>query len=236
MRDITINDIIKMIVSHIKLVIIVSVAAALCAYIYADNFIPKKYSASTKIVVNYSSSYNNNYPQENQNGDVKMSAGAVSPATTLAENCSIIFRYSTEMLSVIPRGYSVSISPVSESNVLSITVTGGNADICAKTANDVRERAPEVFSKYYSDGKAQALGWDAGAPSKHSSPNETRYAVIGFIAGLIVSILISIIIEIVDTTIKSSDDLFKMYEIPVFAEIVDFESEGSVKKGGIRRS
>lgn len=229
MRDITINDILKMIVTHIKLVVIVSVVFALSAYIYADNFIPKKYTASTMIVVNYGSS------EEGATGSDKMSANAVNPATTLADNCSIIFHYSERMLEVVPGGYSVTISPVNESNVLSITVTGGDAQTCAKTANDVRARAPEVFKEYYTDGEAKALGYDASAPGSHSSPNETRYAVIGFVVGLIVSILIAIIIEIVDTTIKSADDLFKMYNVPVFAEIVDFESDGSAKKGGARR-
>ena len=229
MRDITINDILKMIVAHIKLVVIVSVVTALCAYIYADNFIPKKFSASTRIVVNYT--------KESlvEEGQGKMSASAVSPATTLAENFATICRYSEDMLRLIPGGYGVAILPVSESNVLSITVTGGDAKVCATTANSLRDKAPEVFGEYYSDGKAQPLGFDASAPSKHSSPNETRYALIGFIAGLIISILISIIIEIVDTTIKASDDLFKMYTIPVFAEIVDFESESTAKKGGARR-
>ena len=233
MRDITINDILKMIVTHIKLIVIVSVVFALCAYIYADNFIPKKYTASTMIVVNYGSNAEEDAAAESSN---KMSAGAVNPATTLANNCSIIFRYSERMLEVVPAGYSVTISPVNESNVLSITVTGGDANKCAKTANDVRARAPEVFKEYYTDGEAKALGYDASAPGSHSSPNETRYAVIGFIVGLIVSILIAIIIEIVDTTIKSTDDLFKMYNVPVFAEIVDFETDSSAKKGGARRS
>ena len=49
MRDITINDILKMIVAHIKLVVIVSVVTALCAYIYADNFIPKRFSARSTL-------------------------------------------------------------------------------------------------------------------------------------------------------------------------------------------
>ena len=42
--------------------------------------------------------------------------------------------------------------------------------------------------------------------------------------------LIAIIIEIVDTTIKPDDDLFKIYEVPVFGEIIDFETEGGAKK------
>lgn len=230
MRDITIHYILKMIVSHIKLIIIVSVCTALCAYIYADNFIPKRYSSTSMICVKYGTA---DLTTDTEN---KMSAGTVSPSTILAENCALIFRYADEMRSVIPAGYSVSISPISESNVLAITVVGGEAVKCAETANAVRDKAPEVFDTYYADGEVIPLGRDAGIPAKHSSPNETRYAFLGFIVGLIVSVLISIIIEIVDTTIKSGDDLFKMYEVPVFAEIVDFDSDGVAKKrGGVKR-
>ena len=32
--------------------------------------------------------------------------------------------------------------------------------------------------------------------------------------------------EIIDTTVKNDDDLFKMYKIPVFGEILDFEQKG----------
>ncbi len=231
MRDITINDILKMIITHIKLIIIVSVITALGAYIYADNFIPKRYSSSSMICIKY---YGNN---ENLTGeDTKVSSGSINPATSLADNCSVIFTYSEEMRAIIPAGYSVSITPVSESNVLSISVTGRDGQVCADTANAIRNSAPEVFDKYYSGGEAVPFGYAASVPGSHSSPDETRYALLGFIAGLIISILISIIIEIIDTTIKSGDDLFKSYNIPVFAEIVDFDSDSSSsRKGGARR-
>lgn len=232
MRDITINDILKMIIAHIKLIIIVSVIAALGAYIYADNFIPKRYSSSSMICIKYDGSL-----ESNANGeDVKVSSGSINPSTTLADNVAVIFTYSVEMRSVIPSGYSISIRPVNESNVLSISVTGRDGQVCADTANAIRNAAPEVFDKYYSGGEAVPFGYAAGVPGTHSSPDETRYAMLGFIAGLIVSILISIIIEIIDTTIKPGDDLFKSYGVPVFAEIIDFESDSSSKKkGGARR-
>lgn len=234
MRDITINDILKMIIAHIKLVVIVSVVVSLGAYVYADNFIPKKYSASSMICIKYDNSATEG--QNGSSGDIRVSSSSINPSTTLADNCAVIFSYSEEMRDIIPAGYSVSITPVQESNVLSITIKGSDAQTCADTANEVRNAAPEVFKKYYSGGEAVPFGYAASAPGSHSSPDETRYALLGFIGGLIVSVLIAIIIEIVDTTIKSSDDLFKMYSVPVFAEIIDFDSDSSAKKkGGARR-
>ncbi len=232
MRDITINDILKMIIAHIKLIIIVSVIVALGAYIYADNFIPKRYSSSSMICIKYIGT-----TTEGTNGeDSKFSSGTITHSTSLADHCAVIFTYSEEMREIIPSGYSVTIRTVNESNVLSISVTGRDAQVCADTANAIRNAAPVVFDKYYVGGEAVPFGYAASVPRTHSSPDETRYALIGFVVGLIISILISIIIEIIDTTIKPGDDLFKSYSVPVFAEIVDFDSDtSSKKKGGARR-
>lgn len=43
------------------------------------------------------------------------------------------------------------------------------------------------------------------------------------------SVLLALFLEVIDTTVKPGDDLYKMYGIPVFAGIVDIESEGKGK-------
>lgn len=228
MRDITINDILKMLLAHIKLIIVVSVVLALGGYIYADNFIQKTYSASTMICIMVNN--NSTVVETETDEDGRISSNSISSAQNLAENISIMFSGASEIKAIRPAGYSVSVSQVQESNFMRITVSGADGQVCADTANAVRNTAPEVVEKYYKGGEAIPFGDPAVAPGAHSSPNATRYAMIGFIAGLIISVLISIILEVIDTTIKPSDDLYKMYDIPVFAEIVDFDSEGGVKK------
>ncbi|MBQ7386038.1 MAG: hypothetical protein IJW04_05985 [Ruminococcus sp.] len=228
MRDITINDILKMLLAHIKLIIVVSVVLALGGYIYADNFIQKTYSASTMICIMVNN--NSTVVESETDEDGRISSNSISSAQNLAENISIMFSGASEIKAIRPAGYSVSVSQVQESNFMRITVSGADGQVCADTANAVRNTAPEVVEKYYKGGEAIPFGDPAVAPGAHSSPNATRYAMIGFIAGLIISVLISIILEVIDTTIKPSDDLYKMYDIPVFAEIVDFDSEGGVKK------
>ena len=227
MRDITINDILKMLLAHIKLIIILSVVLALGAYIYADNFITKTYSASTMICIKNN---NTTVVGSESDEDGRMSSNNITQSQNLAENISIMFRYASEIKAIKPAGYSVSVTQVQESNFMNITVSGADGQICAETANNIRNKAPEVVEKYYKGGEAIPFGDPATAPAGHSSPNATRYALFGFIAGLVISVLISIILEVIDTTIKPSDDLYKMYDIPVFAEIVDFDSEGGVKK------
>ena len=233
MRDITINDILKMIFAHIKLIIIVSVVAALGAYIYADNFIPKKYSSTSMIIIKYKAEASEN---DQTGSDNRVSSGALTLSANLAENVSVIFQKCEEMLDIIPPGYGVTIASVNETSALTITVTGGDGQVCADTANAIRNASPEVFEKYYYGGEAVPFSRPASVPGTHSSPDETRFALFGFIGGLIISILIAIIIEVIDTTIKPGDDLFKIYDVPVFAEIIDFDSDaGSRKKGAVRK-
>lgn len=226
MREMTISDILKMLLAHIKLIIIMSIVAALGAYIYADNFIPKTYSASTKICIKINSeSQGDDY---DDNG--KINSGSITSSTNLANNSINILTYAEEMLDVIKPGYSHSINCVNESNVLNITVTGGDPVVCAEVANAMRYKAPDVLSEYYTDAEAMPIGREASPPRTHSAPNQTSYAVLGLLGGLIISALIAIIIEVIDTTIKSDDDLYKMYDVPVFGEIIDFDTEGGAKK------
>lgn len=230
MRDITINDILKMLLAHIKLIIIVSVVLALGGYIYADNFIQKTYAASTMICISVNTVSSSGSDTDNETSDNRIAYNSISASQDLANNISIMFKEASEIKAIRPAGYSVSVTPVSESNFMRITVTGADSQVCADTANAVRSVAPQLVEEYYKGGEAKPFGDPAVASTYHTYPNASRYAMFGFIAGLIISILIAIILEVVDTTVKANDDLYKMYEVPVFAEIVDFEMEGGAKK------
>lgn len=228
MRDITINDILKMILAHVKLIIVVSVVLALGAYIYADNFIQKSYSASTMICIMTNNTTTVVEGETDEDG--RISYNSITSAQNLAENITVMFPNASEIKAIKPAGYSMSITQVQESNFMRITITGADSQVCADTANAIRNIAPSLVEENYNGGTAKPFGDPAVASSSHTYPNATRYAMFGLIAGLIISILISIIIEVIDTTIKPSDDLYKIYDIPVFAEIVDFDSEGGAKK------
>ena len=53
--------------------------------------------------------------------------------------------------------------------------------------------------------------------------------MIGLAVGFVIAAAIAFLLELVDTTVKYDDDLFKLYEIPVFGEILDFNQVGGEK-------
>ena len=153
----------------------------------------------------------------------------ISSSQMLANTCSTLFTVDPDMKSIIS-GASISISVVEDSYFLRISSTSSDPHTAANIANLVANTAPQVFKKYFGDaGKVDTVE-EANVPSSPSSPNRSKYVLIGLLAGLVLSLIISFLLEIIDTTIKPGDDLYKIYDIPVFAEIVDFESEGGGKK------
>lgn len=230
-KQITISDLLKMFLQHIKLIIILTLLSTLIAFLYVTYMVTPMYSTSALILVQNSSTFESDYAAsaQNLNNGEKVSMNDISSSVMLANTCSTLFTVDPDMRSIIS-GASVSISAVEDSYFLRITSTSADPHTAANIANLVANTAPEVFKKYFGDaGKVDTVD-EAAVPSAPSSPNKSRYMLIGFLAGLIISLVISFLLEIVDTTIKPGDDLYKQYNIPVFAEIVDFEAEGGAKK------
>ena len=230
-KQITIADLLQMFLQHIKLIIVITLIGALLAFLYVTYMVTPIYSTSALILVQNGSSFEVNNSGSNTttlNGE-KVNMSDISSSQMLANTCATLFTVDPDMKSIIS-GASVSISTVEDSYFLRITSTSSDPHTAANIANLVANTAPDVFKKYFGDaGKVDTVD-EASVPSSPSSPDKKRYVLIGALIGLVISLAISFLIEIIDTTIKPGDDLYKQYDIPVFAEILDFDTEGGVKK------
>lgn len=231
-KQITIGELLKIFLQHIKLIIIVTLIGALVAFLYVSYLVTPMYSTSALILVQNGSSFESDISKTNNsttlNGE-KVNTSDITSSQMLANTCSTLFTVDPDMKSIIS-GANITISVVEDSYFLRISSTSSDPHTAANIANLVANTAPQVFKKYFGDaGKVDTVE-EANVPSSPSSPNKPKYVLIGFIVGLVLSLIISFMLEIIDTTIKPGDDLYKQYEVPVFAEIVDFEAEGGAKK------
>lgn len=230
-KQISIGDLLKIFLQHIKLIIIVTLLGGLLAFLYVTYLVTPMYSTSALILVQNGNTFESDINAANNsslNGE-KVNTNDITSSQMLANTCSTLFTVDPDMKSIIS-GASISISVVEDSYFLRISSTSSDPHTAANIANLVANTAPQVFKKYFGDaGKVDTVE-EANVPSSPSSPNKPRYVLIGLLAGLVLSLVISFLLEIIDTTIKPGDDLYKIYDIPVFAEIVDFETEGGGKK------
>lgn len=222
-KQITVSDILKIFLQHIKLIIVVTLLGGILAFLYVNYLVTPMYTTSALILVQNGSTFEVDNGAANTLNDEKVNTNDITSSVMLANTCSTLFTVDPDMKRIISDA-SISISVVEDSYFLRISATSSDPQNAANTANLVASTAPQVFKKYFGDaGKVDTVEV-ASIPSAPSSPDKVRYIMIGLLIGLAVSLGISFLLEIIDTTVKPGDDLYKQYEIPVFAEIVDFDS------------
>ncbi|RGF38103.1 hypothetical protein DW063_02585 [Ruminococcus sp. AF43-11] len=239
-KNVTIQRIVSVLLHRIKFIILATVVMGLLFFMYSRFVIAPMYSTSTMIYVqNYSSSQRESANdkssttkkadddttkkttnEENQ----KIYPADISASANLAEICVTLFKNSDEMTALYD-GCTVNVNVTDGTFFITITVDGTDAQKCANVANQLAEKAAEVYNSKFSYGQIGTLR-QAKVPSAPYAPSNTKNMLIGAAIGLIASCLISILIELIDTTIKSEDDIQDIYGIPIFAEIPDFENQG----------
>lgn len=238
-KNVTVQRIVSVLLHRVKFIILVTVVMGLLFFMYSRFVIAPMYSTSTMIYVqNYSSAQRDNANtkattstktesdskktsnEENQ----KIYPADISASANLAEICVTLFKNSDEMTALYD-GCTVNVDVTDGTFFITITVDGTDAQKCANVANQLAEKAAEVYNSKFSYGQIGTLR-QANVPSAPYAPSNMKNMLIGAAIGFIASCLISILIELIDTTIKSEDDIQDTYGIPVFAEIPDFENQG----------
>lgn len=223
-KDLTPQKIASMLLRHVKLIILIAVLATLISYGYSKFFIAPSYSASALILIqNYDEDSATQATTSPYNSG-RVNVSDISASATLAGNCVVLFSNSPDMTALMT-GASVTIAQEDESNFIRITATSSNPQLSANVANQLAEQAPVCFADKFTYGKVDTIR-SASAPTVPSAPDVNQNTMFGFLVGVILGVLLAFFLEIIDTTIKPGDDLAKLYKIPVFAEIVDFEKEG----------
>ena len=229
-RQLTVNDILKMFLAHIKLIVIMTLVGTVLAYMYVSFFVSPTYTTTALILVqNDAADFGANTSTSSGEDNEKVNTNDITQSVMLANTCTVLFTKDPDMKSVIG-GNAVSITAIEESYFLEIRVTSSDPITAANVANQVAAEAKNVFAKYFGEAGRVDTVDEAAITSSPSSPDVKKFVLMGLLGGLILALGISFLIEIVDTTVKSGDDLYEIYEIPVFAEIIDFEVEGGAKK------
>ena len=225
-KDLTPQKIVNMILRHVKLIILVAILTTLISFGYSKFFIAPSYTATALIhVQNYdeeSATQETTASSYYNNGRVPVSD--ISASSTLARYCVVLFRNSPDMVRLMADA-SVSFTQLDDLNFIEISATSINAQHSANVANQLADEARNCYASVYDEGKISTIR-SATPPSAPSAPNISQNTLYGLIIGAIVGVLLAFFLEIIDTTIKPGDDLAKLYNLPVFAEIVDFEQEG----------
>lgn len=253
-KEFTVSFFLKMVLKHIRFIILLTVIGGIVCLLYANFFITPVYSAKAMVIVqNYTAQDAANEAAQEaaengiidrsqqediedttesdfKSGSVKIYASDLTASATLADYCTILFRNNVEIQGML-NGCSMEITPEENSNFLWITMSSSDPQLASDTCNAVVNKITGtkdeegLFDEIFSAGGVTAVKY-ASVPTDSTYPNVRTYAIYGLLGGLALSLVISFILEIIDTTVKYDDDLFKLYKVPVFGEILDFDLKG----------
>ena len=223
---ISVKQILTMFIKHIKLILIFALVGGIIAYFYAVNYVTPLYASSGKL-----------YVQNKVTTTETVNTSDITAASKLAASCSHVFTtekvlapISEELkqeyglnLSESTLAGMISVEAIAGSELLKVSVTGSDPIQAYRVCSMMIEVAPDAYKGIINAGTMIIVDTPKINYGKINA-SETSTAVKGVLAGAVIAIIIAFAIEFMNKQVKPDDDLYEIYGIPVFAEILSFDS------------
>lgn len=239
--EIDVFELFMYLVSKWMFLLIAGVLAAVLVFTYTSVFVEPQYKSNITLNV------------ENKRGQMDMddiSSGDIAASESLAETYRVILNSNSVRDAVVGdlknKGVvisekdlraSVSVSPISKTQILDIAVTHTDprsAYVIAKTYETI---APEMIIKLTNWGRAYVVD-HARMPLAPSSPNVSRTTVLGFLVGAIICSIVLLISKFSDRRVYLAEDIESTININVIGQIpmgnpenIEEDCHYTVKKG-----
>jgi len=126
----------------------------------------------------------------------------------------------------------VKVSAVKNTELIEITVENENPSTAAKIANGIAKVFTEKVKEIYNINNVQIVD-EAEATNTPSNINYTKTCILFVGIGIMFATAYVIVTNLLDTTIKTTEDIEKTFEVPVLASIPmieKLENEGRHKR------
>lgn len=222
-QTIDLRILLRVFIEHAIIIIVAGVLAAAVGFSLAKFIIPKKYTSEAMMYVENSST-----KQETDTVNVN----DINAAQKLVNTCQILFK-SPDVLAKLSEDLGgeftpdtlngmIKIEAINNTEVLKMTVEGKSPEAANTVCKGIVESSISEYHRVIKGGSIETVSAPT-LPTSHTFPSATKFALIGGAIGLVLLYGFFLMKELLDTKVKPDDDLAQMYDIPVFAEILDFE-------------
>ena len=217
-EQLSIISIIDMLLRRWTIVFLTTILVGVFSFVYSEVFIDPVYSSSASLYVN----------SERQKVNDDISQGAITSSRQLVMTYAEILNARTFLTTIsdeLDNKYTVNelrsmitMDSLNETEILSITVKGNDADDVYRITKNIVKYAPDELIRVVEAGSVKVLD-DASETKTPISPNIRRNTFIGVFIGLVLGAFIVIVLELFDTRIKSGDEISQRYKEPLLGEI-----------------
>lgn len=217
-------------------IIFITIIFMFIGIIYSVGFITPKYTSSTTLLLATSES-SNSKTNTITTSDITLNSKLVSTYSELVKSKNVT-RQVISNLGIDETEDelrdSITVSSVKDTELIKISVTDKNATNAYNIANEIAKVFTQKVSEIYNINNVQILD-QAEISTTPSNINHAKDVIMFTFVGLFVAIVFVLVANMLDTTIKSSEEVEKLCNVPVIASIPLYSFEIAKNKGGKRR-
>lgn len=188
------------------LIIVTAFAMAIVALGYSTFIIKPTYTSSTRIYVV------NRQPGDNStltNQDLQAGSYLVKDYKEIILSQDVLAKVISDLkLNMQPSALAkkITVTVPTDTRIVSIAVSDGDAKEAARIANSLRQVAAEKIIAVTKVADVTTLE-EAEIPNAPSSPNIRRNTLIGFLAGGVLISVVILVVEVLDDRVKKPEDV-----------------------------
>ena len=205
----------------IKIILIVAIFAVI-GVIYSIGFVVPEYTAFTKLVLaGQSSDATGNTTEAITTTDLTINSKLVGTYSELVTSNDVVRQVITNTginISESALKSSIEVSSVEDTDVIKISVTNQNPTYATKLANETAKAFMEKVAEIYNINNVHVVD-EAEEPQSPSNVNHLKDVVIFTFIGVVIAVGYVLIANMLDNTIKTREEVERLYKVPVIAEI-----------------
>ena len=188
------------------LIVVTAFAMAIVALGYSAFIIKPTYTSSTRIYVV------NRQPGDNStltNQDLQAGSYLVKDYKEIILSQDVLAKVISDLkLNMQPSALAkkITVTVPTDTRIVSIAVSDGDAKEAARVANSLRQVAAEKIIAVTKVADVTTLE-EAEVPNSPSSPNIKRNTLIGFLAGGVLISAVILVVEVLDDRVKKPEDV-----------------------------
>lgn len=217
-ETISIKDIFKTLKKRWKLIMLLTLIAALISGTISYFLLTPIYQSSTQILVNQKQSEN-----QLDSNQIRSNIDMINTYSVIIKSPAILEKVIDELnleQSVDQLSQKITINSQENSQVFSITIQDSNPTKAVEIANTVSKTFQKEIKVIMNVDNVSVLAKaeikDNPAPVK---PNPIMNIAIAVVVGLMAGIGLAFLLEFLDTTIKDEDDIETLLELPILGSI-----------------
>lgn len=211
----TLLELLKLMRKHLRLVIALPIVCAIAMGLVSFLFMPNTYTASTSMYVLVQS---DNTTGATMSTDLSASQMITNDVANLITSDRVTKDTAAALQMNSLDDYDIAVNSETTTRVLTLSVTGQDAQSTAIIANELAKNVSAVAQEVMSVQSVNVID-EAATPESPSGPNRMMYTAVAFLTGLFLAVVIVVLMDVLNTRVRGAEDVEELLGVPVIGRI-----------------